>query len=122
MALSRRLALASGAVALAAAALLYAFVDPAAHLFPRCIFLSLTGFQCPGCGSQRAIHALLTGHLSQAWHFNALFVASIPFIILLFVSSWHKQRWPRLYNTLNSTPAIAIVAIAVIAWSVFRNL
>ena len=122
MALSRRLALVLGAVAITALTLLYAFVDPASHLFPRCIFLTLTGLQCPGCGSQRAIHALLTGHLSQAWHFNALLVVSIPFIILLFIASWRKHTAPRLYNALNSIPAIAVVAIAVLLWFVFRNL
>lgn len=122
MHLSRKIALSLGAVTLVALALLYAFVDPSSHLYPRCVFLSLTGLQCPGCGSQRAIHALLTGHFSQAWHFNALLILAIPFIILLFFASWHKNRWPRLYNTLNSTTAITLTAIAVLVCFVLRNL
>ena len=41
---------------------IYFALDPSrSDLFPRCVFLSLTGYKCPGCGSQRAIHALLHG-------------------------------------------------------------
>ena len=46
-------------------AVLFFFLDPAKHtIFPRCVFNSLTGYYCPGCGSQRAIHSML--HLDFA--------------------------------------------------------
>ena len=48
------------AVALAVMAVVYFVFDPTTtRLFPKCAFYALTGFKCPGCGSQRAIHALL---------------------------------------------------------------
>lgn len=47
-------------------------------LFPQCPFLLLTGFRCPGCGSQRAIHSLLHLDVVQAFSYNALLVSSIP--------------------------------------------
>ena len=54
-------------------------------LFPKCPFLLLTGLKCPGCGSQRAIHALLHLDLYSAFRHNALLLFSIPYIILLVV-------------------------------------
>ena len=48
----------------------YSHIHPSSSpLFPKCPFLMLTGMKCPGCGSQRALHALL--------------LLSIPYVILL---------------------------------------
>lgn len=100
---------------------LYAIVDPSTHFFPRCMFLSLTGLECPGCGSQRAIHSMLTGNIAQAWHYNAFLVTAFPIIILMVVASLMRHRMPGLYNTLNSTKAIILWAVAVLAWWIGRN-
>jgi len=52
------------------------------HLIP-CPFKKLTGIDCPGCGFQRSVIALLKGSLHQSL---ALYPATIPFIITaLFV-------------------------------------
>jgi hypothetical protein len=60
------------ALVLAVAAPL-AFFDPAATWwFPSCPLFALTGWQCPLCGSLRALHALLTGSLAAAIRFNPL--------------------------------------------------
>lgn len=63
-------------------ALLYFFAD-ARHsdFFPRCIFFSITGLYCPGCGSQRAVSALLHGDFRAAIHYNVLLAASLPLLI-----------------------------------------
>ena len=51
------------------------FFDPAKHgFYPICLFHSLTGLNCPGCGATRAAYQLLHGHLLRALHDNALFV------------------------------------------------
>jgi hypothetical protein len=31
-------------------------------LLPPCVFHAATGYDCPGCGGSRAVHALLSGH------------------------------------------------------------
>ncbi|MCM1483065.1 MAG: DUF2752 domain-containing protein [Muribaculaceae bacterium] len=112
------------AIGLCAAAVLalYAFVDPATHLFPRCIFKSLTGLDCPGCGSQRAVHALLTGHIADAWRFNAMLVASLPVLAVMLVAGAMRRRWPRFDAALNSCVAILAWGVAVILWWIGRNL
>lgn len=66
--------------AAALAALVLAARDPAAGGFPRCPVNALSGWWCPGCGSQRGLHALLTGDLAGAVGSNALMVAAVPFL------------------------------------------
>ena len=56
------------------------FNPEASLLFPKCPFYMLTGLECPGCGSQRAIHHLLNLQLIAALQENALMVIAIPYI------------------------------------------
>ena len=77
------------AVALAIMAVVYFVFDPTTtRLFPKCAFYALTGFKCPGCGSQRAIHALLHADVLAAIRYNALLVFSLPFIALLLTNRY----------------------------------
>jgi len=56
----------------AAAVVLYAFDPATSALFPSCPLRAWTGWLCPGCGTLRAMHALLHGHIGAAMHDNAL--------------------------------------------------
>jgi hypothetical protein len=61
--------------------------DPARHAFyPRCQFHAMTGLYCPGCGSLRALHQLLHGHIGAALRFNALLVMALPVAMGILVS------------------------------------
>ena len=63
------------------AGLFYVF-NPTDHsYFIPCPFKYMTGYHCPGCGSQRAIHQLLHGDLAAAFGLNPLMVLSLPLII-----------------------------------------
>jgi hypothetical protein len=63
---------------IAVMAVLFA-LDPArAGIFPPCPFHELTGWWCPGCGSTRALHQLLHGHLAAAFWLNPLAVLLLP--------------------------------------------
>lgn len=48
----------------------------------QCTFHDITGWQCPGCGGQRAFHYLLHGKPLFALRHNVLIVIILP--ILLF--------------------------------------
>lgn len=74
--------LALGLVAGLALAALYFRLDPAQYPFPRCPVHWLTGLHCPGCGTQRALHALLNGHFRQAAGFNLLAAAFAPVVVV----------------------------------------
>jgi len=67
-------------IGVVAATLLF-FCDPAQNtIYPACPFHRLTGWVCPGCGSTRALHALLHGHWRAALHFNAFVILSLPLL------------------------------------------
>lgn len=101
----------------------YFALDPSTSgIFPRCVFLSLTGYKCPGCGSQRAIHALLNGDVTGAFRYNAFLLIAIPWIALcLFAESW-RVRNPRLYARLNSPLLIWLFLAALLIWWLLRNI
>lgn len=101
---------------------LYALLDPGQLVWaPKCPLYVFTGLQCPGCGSQRAIHALLTGNVADAWHYNALMVASLPLLTALAWAWCFRTRHPRAYAMLNSVPVIVTCAVAIVAWFFIRN-
>lgn len=103
---------AAGLLLLAAAAVLF-FFDPAVtRVFAPCPFHLLTGYHCPGCGSLRAVHALLHGELREAFALNSLMVLSLPVLGLL---AW-KPRW-----ALQVWVPWAALAI-LIAYGIARNL
>ena len=83
---------------------IYATVSPeSSNLFPKCLFLQLTGFRCPGCGSQRVIHSLLTGDISAAFRYNAFMVLMIPYIIVLITAHLQSSvgNYPKIVHSLN---------------------
>src|SRR5215210_4913991 len=80
-----RLPLAVGAATLAGV-LYLAVTDPyvpGGH--PVCPLLLLTGFSCPACGAQRAVHSLAHGDLAAAWAMNPLLVALAPVAVVAWV-------------------------------------
>ena len=102
---------------------IYYAIDPATStVFPRCTFLTLTGYKCPGCGSQRAIHALLNGDIKGALGYNAMLIVAIPWIALCLFAEGQRTRRPRLYERLNAPLLIWLFLVAVLTWWVLRNI
>lgn len=103
----------------------YFLVDPSKTFMPRCPFYELTGWLCPGCGSQRAIHALLHFNISQAFKFNPLLVIALPYIalgcLLLLLDKRKKiVLWLRIH--LFGRWAAYIWIIVIILYWILRNL
>src|SRR5690554_7387183 len=99
--------------------------DPVEHpVFPRCPFLMATGGECPGCGSQRAIHSLLHADFRAAIRYNALMVLSIPYVLLGIYLQYFKgsNRHPRLTNIFFGRHSALIVLIIILLFWIGRNL
>lgn len=110
------------AVALGGMVWLYGSFDPATTPFPRCLFKVVTGWDCPGCGSQRALHAALHGHFGQALRYNALLALLAPLLLALALAPWMGTRWPRVYRVVYSTPFILALLGVIVVFTVVRNL
>ena len=112
------------AVVLGAAVLLF-LVDPSATpLAPKCPLTMLTGWDCPGCGFQRAAHALLHGNFLEAWAYNRFLIFSFPFLLLILLTEyvWSGERQERWRRVLESKTALLTFVIASCVWWVVRNL
>ncbi|MBQ9556004.1 MAG: DUF2752 domain-containing protein [Muribaculaceae bacterium] len=119
----RSLVMALVALVLLAFGFIYFALDPSSSsLFPQCVFLSLSGYKCPGCGSQRAIHALLHGHVVEAFKFNALLLISIPWLAFCLFAETQRVRNPRLYVRLNPPLLMWLFLALVVIWWVLRNI
>lgn len=107
-----------------AAIVIYGSFDPARYaFFPKCPFLMLTGgLRCPGCGSQRAIHALLHLNIKDAFLYNPMVVLSIPFLVLLAAATIMKDTHPGFYNKMNSSLLVRLLLVFIIFWWIFRNI
>ena len=91
-------------------------------IYPVCTFHRLTGLDCPGCGTLRAAHELLHGHLWAALHFNALFVLSLPFLAWVAFRFVRRQFSARAAAPVIRARWIWWYVAAWIAFGVLRDL
>jgi hypothetical protein len=111
---SARWALSATCISAAAigAAILYRFDPATAQFYPHCVFHDLTGLQCPGCGTTRALHHLLHGDVAGALRLNAMLFAGVPFGIVATAS-----------RRVATHPMTGWVALGVtVSWWLVRNL
>jgi hypothetical protein len=103
--------------------ILYKNFNPAIYPFPKCPFKQLTGFQCPGCGSQRAVHHLLNIEIKEAFFLNPLLLFSIPYILLgfIFEKSSLNDKWLRIRKTMYGPTAMRFTLLIVLIFWVGRN-
>lgn len=100
------------------------FWDPEVlNYYPPCLFQTVTGYLCPGCGGLRGTHYLLHLDFYNAFAFNPLVYVStilILYAIIYFISLlvFNKQL-PKI--PVNSK-IITIVSILVLIFWIFRNL
>lgn len=104
-------------------AIYYIFSPEESRFFPQCPFHMLTGYDCPGCGSQRALHHLLHLRLLKAFLSNPLLIILIPYLV---ISLWFeyfggKEKYPRARKILFGRNAIYIILAAIILFWIGRN-
>lgn len=108
-----------------AAGLVFYFIDPARYVFvPKCPFKMITGYSCPGCGFQRALHAFLHGHWLEALQYNWFLIASIPYAVALILTNWclppkQKASWHKI---LENRYVIYLYIALFFIWWIVRNL
>jgi hypothetical protein len=110
------------ATAIGVGAMVFFFNPSTNGFYPVCLFHSLTGLNCPGCGMTRALYALLHGNFRLALKDNALFVLAFAVLILAGVRF--------LWLKVNNRPATFIVPakflwlflITAFVFAVIRNL
>ena len=92
--------------------------------FPACFFHSITGLNCPGCGSQRALAAVLRGDIAQSLHYNLLFVISLPLVLYVTAAlAWNAFNNKKYQPDFLYQPAfLKTTALLVILFWICRNI
>lgn len=111
-------------VAVTVLALYSYFIDSTQfELAPKCFLYQLTGYKCPGCGTQRALHELSHLNIAAAWRYNPLLLVAIPVIAILFYFSYFggKERFPKAAKVLYNYRFTWAVFAVIVAYWVLRN-
>jgi hypothetical protein len=101
------------------------YVDPNVYpFFPKCPFLVLTGLECPGCGSQRAIHQLLHLNIAGAFYQNPLLVFYVPYVMVGIYLEYlgGKGKHPHFRNIFFGKNAAIIILLSIILFWIGRNI
>jgi hypothetical protein len=110
-----------GAAAIGVCATVF-FFNPGTHgFYPVCLFHSLTGLNCPGCGSTRALYALLHGNFRLALKDNALFVLALPMLAVWGARVFLKRKIAPTAFVLPGKILWGYLIVAL-AFTVLRNL
>ncbi|TFV60742.1 DUF2752 domain-containing protein [Mycobacterium sp. PS03-16] len=114
---NRYVAFGTGAV-IAGALAYIGFADPhrPGFLFPPCPFKMVTGWDCPGCGGLRMTHDLLHGDIAAAVTDNVFLLVGLP-LLAAWIVARRRQR-----KSVMPPTAIIVLAVAMISWTVVRNL
>ena len=91
--------------------------------FPQCLFFRMTGWQCPSCGSQRAVHCLLHGEWRQALSYNPFLFVVIPYLIGIIYSSCADNKIARKIRSIFQTSiAVKLFVFTFCFWWIIRNI
>jgi hypothetical protein len=122
--MKRNRLLAAMLAAFAAGVVTLRVFDPAtSSVFPPCPLRYLTGWYCPGCGSLRAMHQLLHGHVGAAWAMNPLTVVLLPFLIYGLASfALFEIRGEGLPQPFLRGSWIRALCAAIVLFGIARNL
>lgn len=106
----------------AGAAYLFFFQPGRTGLFPACPFRTLTGFNCPGCGTTRGLHQLLHGNFVAAFELNPLTMLLLPLLgSILVVYTWSALS-NRPLPQINLSPKYGwLLTILILGFWIFRN-
>ncbi|MES2379286.1 MAG: DUF2752 domain-containing protein [Bacteroidota bacterium] len=93
------------------------------NLIP-CPFKYITGIDCPGCGFQRSLLALIQGNLRNSFH---LYPPTIP--LLLFFMYGIADKFFKLDNDKGTLKKILFINVALIVlinysikiWGIYQN-
>lgn len=117
-----------GPVAVAGAAavgcLVLGLVDPTqSRLVPPCPFKALTGLDCPGCGTTRAMHQLFTGHPGAAVGLNAVTMLAIPIVVWWWLAwALPSMGGPTIVRPRMSPRILGWLVVGLVTFTLVRNL
>ena len=106
----------------AGAAYLFFFQPGRTGFFPACPFRTLTGLNCPACGTTRGLHQLLHGNFIAAFELNPLMVLMLPILGYALVAYTRSAITGRPMTQLSLSAKYGwLLAVVILGFWVFRN-
>ncbi|MBR1623276.1 MAG: DUF2752 domain-containing protein [Pseudobutyrivibrio sp.] len=87
-----------------------------------CIFRTITGLKCPGCGMTHALSAMAGGHFKEAASYNILSVSLLPILAIYLV--YRSYKYTKGGEDDFSKPELVLLVltfIAVVFYFIYRN-
>lgn len=105
--------------------LYYYFFGQENNLAMSCVFYKTTGWQCPGCGGQRAVHAILNGKFIEGIKYNPLiffYLFLLLYLYVLIVEGYvlKNEKFLRRYGLPDRFATVFL--IVVLLFFVLRNI
>lgn len=92
--------------------------------YPKCFHYRLSGLHCPGCGTGRALHFALNGHLLEAARYNIYAVVALPILTVIILRAsvaWALARENRSQRFLGARWIWLLLVFILLFW-VGRNI
>jgi hypothetical protein len=100
-------------------------LNPTQYWFmPKCPFKLITGLSCPGCGIQRAIHALMHGEIKEAIQYNYYLLYSGPYaasFLLVWLLPENVLR-DKVKSIIENKYVVNFYLFTFLLWLVIRNI
>lgn len=97
---------------------IYYFIDPMKFSWmPKCPFHMLTGYKCPGCGTQRALYAFVHGKFIDGILANPILLPSLSYVGLLL-----GTRKKSVHDILAGKMAGNIILFVICVYWLLRNI
>lgn len=105
--------------------IIFALFDPDKYdFYLKCPFFDITGYKCPLCGSQRAIHNLIHLDFKNAFSENAYLFLLLPYLILVNILGFIRKSNESAngyYQLLTNRIAKTILIVLAILFWIIRN-
>ena len=111
-------------VAILLTAALLLLCPPAQYQFyPQCPIHQYLHLDCPGCGTTRALAALLRGHLLEALRLNALTTLLLPVAAFYATRSYLRLlRGAPIHLPQPTTRTLQLACAVTLVFTILRNL
>ena len=104
-------------------AIIFLILDSIFKFHIPCVFKSITGFYCPGCGVTRMLKSMLVFDFYQAFRYNPLLFIFTPFILFLlfnYLYCYYKKK-ESLFKKMPKSVWNILLVITIIYW-ILRNI